>query len=333
MWAASSNHDAIVRMLVEKGADVSAKSRDGFAPLLFAAREGNLDTVTFLLAHGASVNEVASDGSSPLLVATVRGHVKLAEALLDAGANPNASGAGFTALHWAAGTWPTQLSGANGIVAEAGEWSRLAGLSGASQIELVRALLAHGANPIARLTRTPPRVGFSGFALNLTGATPFLLAAMGDGTVMRVLADAGADPSVTTDGSRGTPNFTCIGGGSGACASRRTPALIVAAGFGRVTGETRVTEQGALEAVKAAVALGADVNATDEAGNTAMHAAASWGATSIVQFLADHGAKANVTNKVGETPLMFALGDARLAFTHTVYLSTADLLRKLGAHD
>jgi hypothetical protein len=176
-------------------------------------------------------------------------------------------------------------------------------------------------------------VGFSGFALNLTGATPFLIAAMGDGSVMRLLAEAGADPTIPTEGSRGTPNFTCIGGGSGACASRKTPPIIVAAGFGRVQGETRVSEAGALEAVKVAVALGADVNATDEAGNTPMLAAASWGADSIVKFLAEKGARVDVKNKVGETPLMFALGDARLAFTHTVYKSTAELLQKLGARE
>lgn len=333
MWASASGHLGVTRALIETGADVHARSKSGFTPLLFAARAGDLELVRLLVARGADANETASDGSSALLVATVRGHVDVATLLLDAGANPSADGAGYTALHWVAGTWPSQLTGSAGIVAESGEWSRLAGLEGAAQIRLIKALLAHGANPNARLTKSPPRIGFSGFALNLTGATPFLLAAMGDGTVMRLLAAAGADPHLATEARPFNPNVPCIGGGSGACLSRKTTPLMVAAGFGRVLGESLVPEIGALEAVKVAVALGGDVNATDEAGHTAMHAAASWGADSIVRFLADRGASVSVKNKIGESPLMFAEGNARVSFTHTVYKSTSDLLRKLGAEN
>ena len=313
MWAVSEKHRNVVQVLIEHGADVHARSKSGFTPLLFAAREGDLDTVRMLLAAGANVNEAASDGSSVLLVATVRGDAALAAFLLDQSADPNADGAGYTALHWAAGSWETTLTGGLGfgITAQSGEWSTLSGLRGQEKLELVRALLAHGANPNARLAKNPPRLGFSLFRLKLAGATPFVLAAMsGDASVMRLLAQAGADPRLTmNDGT--------------------TP-LMVAAGLGRVVNESRVTESSALEAVKLAVELGGDVNAANESGDTALHGVASQGADTIVQFLVDKGAKVNVNNKVGETPLMIAEGKVRLSSTNTFYKSTAGLLRKLG---
>ena len=67
------------------------------------------------VAAGADVNGTAADGSTALVVATVRGHADLVTALLDHGADPNADGAGYTALHWAAGAWETELTGTGGI--------------------------------------------------------------------------------------------------------------------------------------------------------------------------------------------------------------------------
>ncbi len=80
-----------------------------------------------------------------MLVATVRGHSPLAIFLLEQGADPNFDGMGYTALHWAAGTWETALTGPKGIKAQPGnDWAALAGLP-TGKVELVKALLAHGA--------------------------------------------------------------------------------------------------------------------------------------------------------------------------------------------
>ena len=312
MWAVAERNDRVARVLIEHGADARARSTAGFTPLLFAAREGDRGSTRILLAAGADVNEAAADGSTALLAATVRGHTELAEVLLERGADPNANGTGYTPLHWAAGTWETAVSGVFGITRQSMEWHSLSGLHGEAKAEFVKTLLAYGANPNERITKNPARFGFTLFNLELVGATPFFLAAMaGDVTVMRVLERAGADPSLATE--------------------ENTTPLMVAAGIGRIVGESRITERDALEAAKLAVELGADVNATNKSGETALHGVALWGADTIVQFLADSHALLNVKNERGETPLMIAEGKgARVTAMNIFHKSTADLLRRLS---
>jgi ankyrin repeat protein len=279
---------------------------------MFASRGSNLDAVAALVRAGANVNDIAGDGTTALVVAAVRGQVDVAKFLLDQGADPNAGGAGYSALHWAAGSWETELTGPRGIAAGRDEeWAALTGL-GLRKLELVTALLAHGANPDVRLTKSPPKIGFT-VARPMIGATPFFLAAMaGDAEVMRALAKAGADTRMA--------------------ANDKTTPLMIAAGVSRVLAESRVTEQRTLEAVTAAWELGGDVNAANASGDTALHGAAHIRSDALVQFLADRGAELSVKNKRGETPLMvsertIAAGSA------PVYMrtSTGDLLRALGA--
>jgi ankyrin repeat protein len=279
---------------------------------MFASRGSSLAVAAALVNAGANVNDIAGDGTTALVIATVRGQVDLAKFLLDQGADPNADGTGYTALHWAAGSWETELTGPRGIAAGRDEeWAAMTGL-GRRKLELVTALLAHGADPDVRLTKSPPKVGFT-VARPMVGATPFFLAAKaGDAAVMRALAAAGADTRMATN-------------------DKTTP-LMVAAGVSRVLAESRVAEQSTLEAVTAAWELGGDVNAANAAGDTALHGAAHVRSNALVRFLAEKGAQLSVKNKRGETPLMvsertIAAGSA------PVYMrtSTGDLLRELGA--
>jgi ankyrin repeat protein len=301
-----------VRVLLAAGASVSEKSKAGFTPLMVSARESNLEVAAALVQAGANLNEIASDGTTALIVATVRGQVDIAKFLLERGADPNAGRAGYTALHWAAGSWETELTGPRGILTDRDEeWIALRGL-GARKLELVTALLAKGADPNARVTRPPPKVGFTvGRVPN--GATPFFLAAMaGDAAVMRALAKAGADTKTA--------------------ANDKTTPLMIAAGVQRVLAESIVPERNTLEAVTAAWELGGDVNAVNAAGETALHGAAHIRSDALVRFLAEKGAQLNVKNKRGETPLMvsertIAAGSAPV-FGRS---STGDLLRSLGA--
>jgi ankyrin repeat protein len=301
MWAVSEGHTEVARILIEHGADARARSKRGLTSLLLAARQGDVDSTRILLAAGANVNEAASDRLSPLLVSTVRDHAALAVFLLDHGADPDADAPGYTALHWAAGIWETELTGPRGIVTERDEeWRALRGVR-TGKLELVQALLAHGANPNAQIVKPPQRVGFTRGGLNLVGATPFLVAAAaGDASLMRILSANGANPRLPT--------------------TAHTTPLMAAAGLGRVSAESSVTESSALEAVKLALELGGDVNAVNDAGDTALHGAASMRSDAIVQFLVDRGAAINVKNARGQTPLMNARGS-----------STADLLRNFGA--
>jgi ankyrin repeat protein len=314
MWAAAERQADAVRRLIAHGANVHEKSTNGFTPILFAARTGDVEVVDALLVAGANVNDAARDGATPLLVAVVRGRVPLARLLLEKGANANSDLTGYTALHWAAGGWETELTGPRGITAgRDDEWNALGGLY-ADKVELIRLLVKHGANPNAQVKKPPPRVGFTVFnAQILVGATPLFLAAMsGDAPAMRALAEAGADPRITNN--------------------EKTTVLMAAAGVRRQLAETRATAQGSLEAAMVAVELGNDVNATNATGDTALHGAAHIRADALVQFLADRGAQVNVANKRGETPLSIAERTLTVGSTPMqTRTSTGDLLRKLGA--
>jgi ankyrin repeat protein len=320
MWAISERHSKVAARLVERGADVRARSTGGYTPLLFAARVGDLESARLLIDAGADVNDKTPDETSALVVAVVRGHAALAMHLLERGANPNASAPGYTALHWASGSWETELTGPNGIDAQGEEeWRALAGVP-QGKLELIRALLARGADPNARLAKPPPRAGYTQLAIEhrvmglnpYPGATPFLLAAMaGDVEVMRVLAEHGADPRLASNDG--------------------TTPLMVAAGLGRYLAESRVTEVRALAAVKLALELGGEINAVNDSGNAALHGAAQTKENSIVKLLADNGADLNLRNKRGQTALMIADTVRAGSATVSQKTPTGDLLRSLGA--
>ena len=168
-------------------------------------------------------------GSTPLLVATVRGHVPLALFLLDHGADPNVLDAGFTPLHWAAGTWENGL--ANPVY---GFVDPIGGIPDReAKLQLVKALLAHGANPNLQMTARPPGYGGTGTGgyNDAVGATPFIVAAnAADVEMMRILLAAGADPHLVT--------------------KTNSNALLAATGLNRGIGEIIDDEDRALEAVK-----------------------------------------------------------------------------------
>ena len=341
MWAASQRHPDVVRVLVEGGADVHARTlpndppkesdyqaqtlrrrgptnrANGFTPLLFAARSGDLESAQILLNAGADVNTTADDGMSALVLATVRAHTEMVTLLLERGADPNADGAGYTALHWAAGSWESELTTTAITTQRLGtEWHTLDGLK-KDKLHVVKVLLARGADPDVRLKKAPRRAGSSrnpGLP-ELEGATPFLLAAQaGAPDVMRALVEAGADVELRTT-ANGTP-------------------LMAAAGLGRVPGEVNVPERDTLAAANVAVDLGADVNATDDVGNAALHYAAYLRRDSIIEFLVDTGAMLEVRNKYEETPLWMAELVMQFSGGGTFQIrrsSTSDLLRERGA--
>jgi len=180
----------------------------------------------------------------------------------------------------------------------------------------MKALLARGANPNARLVKAP-RVGGSSNKATI-GATPFVLAAAGpDPTAMRILHEGGADTRLATE-------------------AKLTP-LVAASGVGRGQDFTDEEKRIAFEAVQLAVSLGADVNEANADGLTAMHGAAANGANAIAEFLAARGAKLDVKDKYQQTPLSIASG-MRLPWIpygdelgEIIQQPTADLLLKLGA--
>lgn len=319
MWAIVEGHVEIARTLIAGGADVSATSTGGFTPLLFAIREGRRDLALHLLERGAGVNETATDGVSALHVAVVRGYLDIAKDLLSRGADPNAAGCGYTALHWAAGTWETIHSHDyifnQTAVNTVQEWAVLAGITDqAAKHDLIRMLLAHGADVNAQATKPPPKYGFALFKSNLiVGGTPFYIASMvSDIPTMRLLLEHGADPTI-------------------AAKDGETP-LIVAAGLARVPNETRVTEERVMDGVNFLLSHDNLINASNKAGVTALHAATMAGLDTIVRHLVSKGADVNARTKKGETPLKLANGfeDSALFFERP---STAKILKELGGSE
>jgi ankyrin repeat protein len=291
MWAAADGHVAVVDALLQAGADFRTPLTSGFTPLFFAIREGRTEVVFRLLQAGVNVNETtrleqrstSSRGRSfsPLTLAVENGHFELAAALLKAGADPNARPAGYTALH--ALTWVRKPIRGDGDPPPIGSGNL-------SSLDLVRQLLAHGADVNTRLDK-----GTSGRGqFTTTGSTPFLLAARAsDVPLMRLLLELGADPQLAN-------------------VDNCTP-LLAAAGVGALGDgdEAAGTDEEAVEAARLLLDHGAEIDAVDNHGETAMHGAAYQSRSNLVQLLADRGADVNVwnrKNKLGWTPLMIAQG-------------------------
>ena len=305
MWAATQEDSDVLRLLLEHGADVRARSTShllpswlgtgnsfetsvmlphrGSTPLLFAARHGRIDSARLLLDAGADVNEEAPNGESALVMASFSGQGKFAAFLLEHGANPNAAAAGYTALHTAV--------------------SR-------GDLELVKALCAHGADPNSRITRgSRQQRNLNWYALSgsLAGATPFWLAAKyTEVNIMRFLAAAGADPLLSPENGM-PPLLAAAGAGwNTQRMDRRDQGIGVDAARRLLEAGERPTREG----TKLALELGNDVNAIDPEGNTALHTAVRLAYSSVVDLLVKHGGKLDFENNDGRSPLDLMCVDA-----------------------
>ena len=302
MWAAAENRAAAIRVLASAGADIHAVSAGKFTPLLFAVRGGHIDATRALLDAGADVNERMADGMSSLVLALYNAHFELAAFLLERGADPKAAAQGWTALHQIA--WSRRPNRGFNLPGAVPTGSL-------DSLELVKRLVARGADVNARMTKEP-RDGNRNM-LNRIGSTPFLMAAKtADVPLMRALLESGADPTLkSADG---------------------TTAMMVAAGVGVYgPGESPGTAEEALAAVKLAYEVGGgDVNDANKDGETALHGAVyRGGAVPVIQFLVDKGARLDVYNKKRWTPLFAAEGVVYASSGIRRYPDAAALLRKL----
>ena len=296
MWAAAEGHAEVVDLLLKAGADFrTALADSGFTPLFFAVREGRTDVVRMLLKAGADVNETLQPrkvtgkgprtGTSPLMLAVENGHFELAVALLDAGADPNDQRSEYTVLHALSSVRkPPRGDGDDGDPPPIGSGNL-------SSLQFAKKLVEHGADVNARLKNGRGGAG----KFSKAGVTPFMLAAFTDDVaLMKLLVELGADPTLGNKDNC-TPLIAATGVGIG----------------GAAADETAGTEPEVIETVELLLKLGADVNAVDANGETAMHGAAYKNDPKVVQLLVDRGAKIeiwNKKNKYGWTPLMIAQG-------------------------
>ncbi|HTW63790.1 MAG TPA: ankyrin repeat domain-containing protein [Bryobacteraceae bacterium] len=330
VWAVDQNHAEAAKVLIAHGADVNARTnpleheKDRFGlegvltilphgdwtPLMYAARQGSLDAARALVDAGANVNLTDPDGTTALLVAIMNGHYDTAAMLTEKGADPNITDTAGTGALYA--TVDMNTLGEVFGRPERPPTDKL------SALDLMKVLLAHGANTNAALkSPTLQRAHTPGDGLLNVGSTPIMRAAKnGDSAAIRLLLAHGANPNAREKNG--------------------ATALMLAAGMGRGTGaftKDYATEAELLEAVKVLTAAGADVNAINDAGDTPLH----YGATAsddIVRFLVASGAKIDVKDKKGRTPVEMALGvglHGHAGGPPTVREGTAKLLRQLIA--
>lgn len=291
MWAAAANNPGAIEVLAAHGADLHTRTEGGLDALAFAVRAGRSAAAETLLDAGADVDGTLAGGESVLEVALVNTRWDLANLLLDRGANPNAGNAGYTALH--------RIAVLRAIVRGVVRSDDIPVPIGAVDVmlDLVRKMIAGGLDVNARMTKDAlkdQRFINRQDVLVRVGATGFLLAAKeADLELMRVLLDAGADPTIPTfDGT--------------------TP-LMVAAGLYSQRGsferfEERGQEDDLLRAVRMCLELGNDVNATNDLGDSALHGAAYRGAPAVARFLIAHGARLDAVDTRGLLPLAVASG-------------------------
>ena len=319
MWAAGENHPEMVVFLVSKGADLSVRARStdwatqisneprvqyrptgGLTPLLYAARAGCLGCVKTMLDAGADKDRPNPDGMTPMIMALDNGHPVVAQYLLDHGANPN------TWDWW--GRTPLYVA----VTMRGGVDSR-PGPRPPESLAFINALLDAGVNPNPQLAfKEPSRGGRDNrFRDDLltTGATPLLRAAQTfDNDVVRALLEHGALVDLP-NASGVTPFMAAAGIGT------RTIAGVLGAG---PVDNVAALSLGTMEILRKA---GADVNAritdittltariartntlTGRQGQTALFLATELGRADVVAYLVDHGARVDIKDDAGRTPV------------------------------
>ena len=315
-------------------------TQGGHTALMLAARSGYVDAVKLLVAAGASVNQISvGDKTSPLLIAAINGHFDLGKWLLDQGADPNAaSDNGVTPLYatlnvvWAPRALYPQPRAFN--------------QQQVTYLEFMKALLDKGADSNKRLTK---KVWYSEYNFDLAGvdeigATPFWRAAFaGDVPAMSLLFERGADPNIDTMRPAGRRPL----GDAGAARESKDvsglapipvggpgiPALQAAAGVGFGEGFAANSHihspAGFLPGIKFMVEVaGADVNAVDHDGNTALHHAAARGDVESILYLVSKGADVTKVNREGNTVADMANGPVQRV---QPWPEALKLLEKLGS--
>ncbi|KAH0608836.1 uncharacterized protein H6S33_001064 [Morchella sextelata] len=332
--ALERGHLEIARLLIDHGADVSAKSSYQSTPLHEAAEEGYLEIARLLIDHGADVSARDSGQRTPLHEAAERGHLEVARLLIDHGANVSASTSGWTngtLLHVAAAM---------------------------GHLEVARLLIDRGADVSARDSgqRTPLHEAAVMGHLELArllidhGAvvsakdsgqkTPLHEAAvMGHLEVARLLIDHGADVSAKGSSQR-TPLHGAAKRGHLEIARLLIDhgADVSAKGSYQKTPLHKALESGHLEIARLLIDHGADVSARDSDQKTPLHEAAEEGYLEIARLLIDHGADVSAKNSEQETPLHKALERghleiARLLIDHGADVSARDSDQKTPLHE
>ena len=267
MLAAAKGYSRVVKVLLNKGADVSIVDDDGYTALLVSAKCGHLAVTKLLLKAGADLEATTSNGFTLLHMAVGNGHLEVLRELLKTDADLEATTSnGFTPLHLAAQKGHLGVvaalvkAGADIEVTNSKGFTPLHLAVGNGHLEVVAALLKAGADIKASTS---------------SGITSLQLAAYeGHLDVVPALIEAGADLHAS-----GRQGFM--------------PLHLAA-------------QNGQMEVTKALVKAGADLQAAAAEGCTPLHLAARHGRAAVVRMLLDAGANCDTRLPDGATPLALA---------------------------
>jgi len=344
MWAAAQNYPQMTQLLVDHGAKVDIRAayydwldnatqitsepraqyrpEGGLTPLFYAIRGGCQECVATLLKAGANVNMPTPEGVTPLMSAIDNLHFGIAKYLLQHGANPRTwDWYGRTPLFVAVDmhSYIQRAGPGYGLQTQPSQHNQ-AHEDNTTAVDIVRMLLDMGVDPNVQLNLHRPSHGANNgrFTDDLirTGCTPLLRAAMShDNELVTLLLQRGALVDL--------PNVNGV-----------TP-LIGAAGMGMRGGPGAIVPdfrgdfsqdapQKAITTLDILLKAGANVNArvtdtsshsgriarasqmTERQGQTALYGAITRHWTPVVQYLLAHGAKVDVADDKGRTPLVAA---------------------------
>jgi len=351
MIAVRENHPTAVRLLVEAGAAVDAQTRigstpafrppckgtgcgsegvginrgglpdrgrraeasGGMTPLLYAARDGRPDEARALVDAGADIELAEANGIRPLLMAVLNDHLDVARYLVTKGADVNADDFWGRTPLWAAVEYRNLDMNNRDQDSPTDN-----GVDRAPLLAFIGELLEAGADVNAQTKEVPPSrrwlysLGDVSW-VDFTGQTPLLRAALSaDLEALRLLLEHGADPHLATPAG--------------------TTPLMAAAGVNWVVAQTyTVSPQAQLDTVAFLLELGADVNATNSMGLTALLGAANRGSNAIIELLVQHGARLDIQDREGRTPLRWAEGVFLAAVGAERKPETIALLERLSA--
>jgi ankyrin repeat protein len=326
-WASYYGHRRVAELLIEKGADVHARNKDGRTPLMLAAGRGQARTVKLLIAYGADVRAEGNDGKSALDWAQAGKHEKTANLIKSAAKEleqEKKQAAQPDSVKQSPRPEPKpKKSDAQPRPEELNRLLRHAAKTG--DRETVKKLIDRGADP-----KVPDSNGHYPLALAVVN---------GHRKTAQVLIEAGADVDSGSPGmsplmlatKTGAPRIVKMLLKAGADIEAVSPngdtALIVAARKGHsdiaqilIDNMKSVDHKNAqgmtalmlfaagsdAKAVKALLKKGADVSATDAAGRTALNFAAETGNKKTARMLLKAGADPNAKDSHAITPLALA---------------------------
>lgn len=267
--ASQSKNLKTLKLLIDAGADLEVKDKNGKTPLNWAVKKENIDTINVLIDAGANVNAISSRGTTLHQATAVSNNINIYKLLLKAGADVNARNEHdysplLSALFYSrsldvvkllldAGCDINEKSNNNGFspLHEAVQKS--------SNVGIVKFLLKSGAD-----ARAKAKYGYS----------PLHVAAEHSNStaIVKLLMDAGADADEKNEEGLSSVHFTIVGPKNE-------------------------------NVLKMLIQSGANVNAADKAGNTPLHFAVIRSNYNKLKMLIDAGADVCKRDEQNDTPL------------------------------